>query len=34
MIEAIISASLKDRFMVILAALIITFVGLFARRYP
>mgnify|MGYP003665680318 FL=1 len=32
MIEAIISASLKDRFMVILAALIITLVGLFAYK--
>jgi len=32
MIEAIISASLKDRFMVVLAALIITLVGLFAYK--
>ncbi|GAC33161.1 efflux RND transporter permease subunit [Paraglaciecola polaris] len=32
MIEAIISASLKDRFMVILAAIIITLVGLFAYK--
>ena len=32
MIEAIISASLKDRFMVLLAALIITLVGLFAYK--
>ena len=32
MIEAIISASLKDRFMVILAALIITLVGVFAYK--
>ncbi|MBL4911530.1 MAG: efflux RND transporter permease subunit [Alteromonadaceae bacterium] len=32
MIEAIISASLKDRFMVILMALIITLVGLFAYK--
>ncbi len=32
MIEAIISASLKDRFMVILAALIITLVGIFAYK--
>ena len=32
MIEAIISASLKDRFMVILAALIITLVGFFAYK--
>ena len=32
MIEAIISASLKDRFIVILAALIITLVGVFAYK--
>lgn len=32
MIEAIITASLKDRFMVILAAIIITLVGLFAYK--
>jgi len=32
MIEAIITASLKDRFMILLAALIITVVGLFAYK--